>query len=247
MAARLKRSNGNGHAPVAPRAALAEAITARDTAAEDLTKASVALEAAQRGTWAAQDALEQAEKQLVQAREEAGTSYAEYLLAGEKPNGSAGLREARLALASAEDSLAASQGAERMLAQLIPERTKTLESAEAQVRLAARAVIKAEAPDLTAELKSAIDHVHALRAAAYWLFRQSCCPDSPDRPEWKGLPRLDDGEEKTATAQLLRIASAGLGADENHAAYQTWDTAYAALAKDAQAALPVFDHGRESV
>jgi hypothetical protein len=81
-------------------------------------------------------------------------------LAGERPNGSATLREARLALAAAEDTLAASQGAERLLAQLIPERTKTLESAEQAVRIATSRVIKAEAPDLTAELKAAIDRTH---------------------------------------------------------------------------------------
>jgi hypothetical protein len=104
MASRLKRNNGT----TPPRSLLAEAIQARDTAQDDLTKATVALEAAQRGTWSAQDALEQAEKSLVEARDAAGTSYAEYLLAGEKPNGNAGLREARLALAAAEDTLAGS-------------------------------------------------------------------------------------------------------------------------------------------
>jgi hypothetical protein len=245
MARRLSR---NGTEPkgaaVPPRSLLAEAISARDQAQDDLTKASVALEAAQRGTWAAQDALEAAEKALTEAQEAAGATYAEYLLAGEKPNGSATLREARLALAAAEDTLAASQGAERLLAQLIPERTKTLESAEQAVRIAARAVIKAEAPDLAVELKATMDRLHALRAAAYWLYRQSCCADAPERPEWQGLRRLDDRGEDSATAQLLRLASAGLGADEHHAAYQEWDACAAALAKDAQAALPVFDNGR---
>jgi hypothetical protein len=246
MAARLNRRNGTEpkDAPVAPRTALAEAIQARDQAQDDLTKATVALEAAQRGTWAAQDALEAAEKGLTAARDAAGTSYAEYLLAGEKPNGSATLREARLALAAAEDTLAASAGAVKLLEQLIPDRTKALESAEAAVRLAARAVIKAEAPDLTAELKSALDRVHALRATLYWLYRQSCCADAPDRPEWQGLRRLDDRGEDSATAQLLRVAAAGFGADEHHPSWAEWEKAAAALARDATAALPVVDHGR---
>jgi hypothetical protein len=76
------------------------------------------------------------------------------------------------------------------------------------------------------------------------LYRQSCCSDSPDRPEWKGLPRLDERGEDTPTAQLLRIAAAGFGADENHTAYQEWDTALSALAKDATAALPGAPDGR---
>jgi hypothetical protein len=120
MAPRLNRRNGNDAAPVPPRTALAGAIQARDQAQDDLTKATIALEAAQRGTWSAQDALEESEKALTSAQEAAGATYAEYLLAGEKPNGSATLREARLALAAAEDTLAASQGAERLLAQLSP-------------------------------------------------------------------------------------------------------------------------------
>jgi hypothetical protein len=244
MAPRLKR-NGTDPEAVPPRVALAEAIQARDTAQDDLAKATVALEAAQRGTWAAEDALEQAEKGLGEAREAAGTTYAEYLLAGEKPNGNAGLREARLALAAAEDTLAASQGAERLLAQIIPDRKKNLEQAEAAVRLAARAVIKAEAVDVTAELKSAIDRVHALRATLYWLYRQSCCADAPDGPEWQGLRRLDERGEDTPTAQLLRIAAAGFGADENHAAWAEWEKAAAALAKDATAALPGAPDGRQ--
>jgi hypothetical protein len=244
MASRLKRNNGNGAAPLPPRVALAEAIKARDAAQDDLRKATIALEAAQRGTWSAQDALEQAERALTEAQREAGATYAEYLLAGEKPNGSATLREARLALAAAEDTLAASQGAERLLAQIVPERTKPLESAEQAVRIAARSVIRAEAVDVTAELKTAIDRVHALRATLYWLYRQSCCSDSPDRSEWQGLPRLDERVEDTPTAQLLRVAAAGLGADEAHPAWAEWEKAAAALAKDAQAALPGTTDGR---
>jgi hypothetical protein len=134
-----------------------------------------------------------------------------------------------------------------MLAQFVPDRTKALESAEA-VRIAARAVIKAEAPDLTAELKAAMDRVHRLRAAAYWLWRQSCCPDSPERPLWRGEPRLDERDaDNSPTAQLLRVAAAGFGADEAHPAWAEWEKAAAALAKDSTAALPVYDHGRPHV
>jgi hypothetical protein len=129
------------------------------------------------------------------------------------------------------------------LAQIIPERQKTLERAQQAVTVTARTVIKAEAPDLTTALKAAIDRVHALRAAAYWLYRQSCCADAPERPEWQGLRRLDDRGEDTPTAQLLRIAAAGLGADE-HPAWAEWEKAAAALARDATAALPVITDGR---
>jgi hypothetical protein len=246
MAPRLNRRNGNGAAPVPPRTALSEAISVRDTAAEDLSKATVALEQAQRNSWVAEDALEAAEKALVEARTEAGTAVADALLAGSAPNGHAILREARQARDQAEDALAAAQSAVKLIEGLLPDRKQTLEQAEQAVRIAARAVIKAEAPDLTAELKAAIDRVHTLRASTYWLYRQSCCADAPDRPEWQGLRRLDDRGEDSATAQLLRIAAAGLGADENHATYREWDSAFAALAKDATATLPGVDHGRPS-
>jgi hypothetical protein len=155
------------------------------------------------------------------------------------------LQSAQVGLAAAEDTPAASQGAERLLAQLIPERTKTLESAETAVRLAPRAVIKSEAPDLAAELKASIDRTHQLRATLYWLYRQSCCADAPDRPEWQGLRRLDDRGEDTPTAVLLRLAAAGLGVDENHESFKLWDTALATLSRDATAALPVIADGRQ--
>jgi hypothetical protein len=239
MAPRLKRNNGT----TPPRTALAEAIQARDAAQDDLTKATVALEQATRASWAAEDALEQAEKGLIEARTVAGTAVADALLAGSAPNGHAVLREARQGRDQAEDSLAAAQSAVKLIEGLLPDRKEALESAEQAVRLAARAVIKSEAPDLTAELKTALDRVHQLRASLYWLFRQSACADSPDHPEWKGLPRLDDGEEKTPTAQLLRVAAAGLGADEHNPAFKEWEAAAAALAKDATAALPGVYHG----
>jgi hypothetical protein len=137
-----------------------------------LSKATVALEQAQRNSWVAEDALEAAGQALVEARVVAGTAVADALLAGNAPNGHAVLREARQARDQAEDSLAAAQSAVKLIEGLLPDRTKTLESAESAVRLAARAVIKAESPDLTAELKTAIDRVHQLRASLYWLYRQ---------------------------------------------------------------------------
>jgi hypothetical protein len=237
---------GNG-AVSGPRALLAAAIAAKSAAEGDLNKIIAALDKAEDAKRTADDEVEAAEAALTKARDQAGTALADSFVAGTRSNGHGLLREARLKLDDAVDHAAACDAAVKSLTTAVPERRKAFERASVAVAMAARAVIKAEAPDLAAELKAAVEKVNALRAATYWLFRQSCCADSPERKSWdEAGPLLSDQVEDTGTAKLLRQAQAGHGHDERHESWRQWELAFGALMKDAGAKLPVTGNGRAS-
>jgi hypothetical protein len=247
-AQRTPRPHGsNGHTidgtGTGPRHALAQAIAMRDAAQSDLARAEQALQQAQRAQWQAADELEQAEQALEQAREAAGIALADSLVSGMKSNGHGLVRDARTRAQDAADHLASVTVAETRLSAAIPERHKELERASYEVIKAARNVVRAEAPDLAAELKAAIERVCALRAQVFWLFRNAALPSQPERRfESDGLPHLNDSNEDSEVAQLLRQAEAGRGFDERHPAFAAWAASFAALAKDAEAKLPAI-HG----
>jgi hypothetical protein len=201
--------NGSG-----PRAALAEAIRARDAAQSDLAPAEQALELAGRAKWQATDELEEAETALAKARDDAGMALADSFIAGKRSNGHGLLRESRMRAVDAADHAAACEVAVRQLESAIPERQKAFERACYAVTLAARNVIRAEARDIASELKATLDRASSLRAELFWLFSNAALPDQPERRfESEGLPHLSDVSEDSDVAALLRSAQAGMAAD----------------------------------
>jgi hypothetical protein len=234
---------GNGNGVIAgPRAHLAAAIAAKAQAVGDLTRAELAHDKAVHA-WDAESALELTEQKLGEAQAEAGSAAVEALLAGRKPNGHTLMYIARQDYAVAEDNLAIAKAAEKQLLQSLPEYRKAAERAASAVTVAARNVIRSESPDLTAALKAAVDRVNALRAEVYWLYRQSCCADSPERQSYDQCgPLLIDRNEDSGTANLLRQCAAGMGHDEKHESWQRWEQSFNALMQNANAPLPVNVH-----
>jgi hypothetical protein len=232
-------ANGNGAMPAA-RQALAMAIAARSAAASDLARTESALAKAQHNARDANDALELAEIKLGESQGAAGTAAVEALLAGVKLNGSAVIRVARLAYAEAEDNVVIAKSAVKKLESVLPEKRKEVERASYEVIKAARAVVKAESPDLAAELRATIEKMHMLRAQLFWLYRNNACVDSPERKTWdQSGPVLSEQDQDYPTAVLLKHAGAGLGHDEKHDSFKSWDAAFGALTRDAAAPLPV--------
>jgi hypothetical protein len=218
---------------------LADAIAQRDAAQSDLVRAEEALDVARRRCWVASDALEQAAKSLEQSRSRAGSNVVELLLAGSTPPRDQTLREARRHHEEAEDDLAAARAAVSRLELVIPERQKTLLKARQAVQQAAHAVIRSEAPDLTADLRNAWERLRGLRSATHWLYQHCCCADSEERDfSWQIPVSLDHLNQSGDTVDLLRRVKADHNADAQHEAWQSWEHTLQELTTDADAGLP---------
>jgi hypothetical protein len=224
------------------RQALHEAIAQRDQAQVDLDKAEAALETARRKGWAAQTRLEQAEKQLVAARDLAGTAVVESLLQGTEPDGSKIIRDARRHHEECMDDVEVQRSVVAKLEASIPERSKALLIANREVQKAAHLTIKSECPELLQQLRETWDHLCQLRAQVHWLYRHSVCDGQEPRDWWQGFVGLMDLNQNGPTYDLLRLAGAD-DSDFSHPAFQSWEAALSELATNADAELP---HGNEN-
>jgi hypothetical protein len=184
----------------------------------------------------------------VQAKADAGTALADSYVTGMRSNGHGLTRAARQRLDDAQDHASACDVAVKSLATALPERRKQVERANYEVIKAARNVVRSEAPDLAGELKAAVDRVNVIRAQLYFCYRNAALPGQGKRSEMQGQPHpLCDLRDDSAAAEILRQSGAGLGHDENHAAFKSWELAFGALMQNADAKLPaVTDHAGPS-
>jgi hypothetical protein len=161
-----------------PRTALAEAIAERDAAAKALAIAHDALDRARRGVWAAQDKLDVAAEELQEAR--AGENIVHALLVGNPAGPDETLPAARTKHAEAEDDLSAARSAVSGLEATVLDRERALERAKKRIVAAACEVLKVEAPDVSAELKTAEQRFVELRASMTWLLRHGVIANDPN-------------------------------------------------------------------
>jgi hypothetical protein len=215
-----------------PRTALADAIVERGAAAKAFSTAHDALDRARRGVWAAQDKLDVAAEELKEAR--AGENVVQALLAGNPSGGDQSVRAARTKHAEAEDDLSAARSAVSRLEATVLDRERELERAKERIVAAACEVLKAEAPDVSAELKTAEQTFVELRASMTWLLKHGVIANDPN-----AAAVVDHAATQgwSATETQLR-RNIFYPADQQTAAWTAWTRCLSGLTTDADAPLP---------
>ena len=182
--------------------------------------------------WAAQDKLDVAAEELKEAR--AGENIVQALLVGNPPGPDETLPAARTKHAEAEDDLSAARSAVSRLEATVLDRERALERAKERIVAAACEVLKAEAPDLSAELKTAEQRFVELRASMTWLLRHGAIANDSN-----AAAVVDHAATQgwSATETQLR-RNIFYPEDQKTAAWTAWTRCLSGLTTDADAPLP---------
>ena len=226
----------------AARAALAEAIAAHAEAEANLTAANAAANPASQAVWAATRAVEEATTALAEAKTAAARHLTDVArgIAGEPPRS---IKDARVALQDAEDTLEAAREARDALKVHLPEYEAREAFTKGRLRDAALAVLRAEAAPmadaLVAELTEAQRTVATKGAALEWLVREGMI-EASNVPAAPGSFNMVSNPAKLALSrhrsppQTWQLAHAEM----TTAGPAPWQAALIALQRDAAAELP---------
>jgi hypothetical protein len=214
------------------RTALAEAIAERDVAAKAVATALDALDRARREAWAARDKLDAAAKKLERAR--AGENVVQALLAGNSSGRGRQLRATRAKYVEVEDNLSVARSAVARLETIVLDHERALEQANEQIAAAAREVLKAEAPDVSAELKIAEQRFVELRATVTWLLWHGAIANDP-----RAAADVDYAAKQGWGATETRLRrNIFYPEDQQTTPWAAWEQCWEALLSDPDAPLP---------
>jgi hypothetical protein len=233
---RLKQAAATEPPAISPeRTGLADLIEASKAASANRAALDSAYQTAEIAVFAARHALEAAEEAVEQAKSDAATFLTAVALgtAGERP---ATIKQARTAMQDAQDTLDASISARDLLRAQMAQGDAAPGFALMQLKDAAAAVIRSEAPAAAANLVNEVAKLQAQLAekgsALEWLSQADVFP----RGVFGGIA------DPVAASVLNRMTSppcvwAGLS-EQQHAGRRRWQDALDRLMIDATAPLP---------
>ena len=213
------------------RQQLSEAIAKRDRKRQALQQAEAGIDHAGELVHRAEDHLQQAKAAIEEARQQQRQSIQAAAISGHQPGPDRQLRNARIALAEAEDQVQLAREARDHLRNRIGPLQQDLYFAENKVEQAAQAVIAAEIGDWSEQFLQLHRHYMTQLATLDWLIKRQIVPDTEDgRPTAAGSVVYN---LQHAPQALLREMQSS-----QHPARIKWTEYFKALTVDADAGLP---------
>jgi hypothetical protein len=220
------------------RAALAQAITARDRAEQALAKVRTAASQATANEKAARERLAACEGAAAKAKAE-HVERCEAAARQGKPLPSPGaMRATNIEVADATEQLEAARAADARISEQLPGLERELRRAQERVAAAVDDVIRSiSMTGFVTQTRAMQNELISRRLALLYLLEQDLVCEG----EWRLVADLlHDASLPDALCVNRRVIQSGLvEVDDEHDGAAAWRQARAALARDAEAALPI--------